>query len=190
MKRALVVGLLAVTAAACSTTRAHVRVEEAPPLEVPPVPARVIEPAPPAQPPVLEPVPDLPSSTTTEPPRRPATAKERAGTDPKPESKPESPPDASAANPPPPVPPLRTAASPEPEVAQQQVRDVLDRARKILDTIHYQGLSQERRDNYEAVKGFITEAEAALKAGNIVQAKALADRAETTAKALGGRSGK
>jgi hypothetical protein len=186
MKRALFFLLLTVSVTACSSSRAQVRIDDAPTLVVPPVPPRVIEPVPSTEPHPIEPVPDLPTTAAVDPPKSKAPTRDRNAE--KPGSKPESLPETSPAPPPQPVPPLRTSGSPVgPEIAQQQVRDVLDRARKTLSTINYEQLTQERKDNYEAAKNFITEAEAALKANNYVQAKALADRAENTAKLLSGR---
>lgn len=186
MKRALLVVLFAVSAAACASSRSQVQIEDEPTLVVPPVPPRVIEPVPSTEPQPVEPVENLPATTESPAPKRQSSARDRGAQDPKPEPKPENPPE-----PPPvsaqPVPPLRTATSPGPEVAQQQVRDVLERARKLLDSIDQNQLSKERMEAFKAAWNFIGEAEAALKTNNYVQAKALADRAEATAKALAGK---
>jgi hypothetical protein len=72
-------------------------------------------------------------------------------------------------------------------VATREVREVLERARKMLESIDTNQLSQDRKDNHKAAWNFIGEADAALKANNYVQAKALADRAENLARALTGR---
>jgi hypothetical protein len=187
MTRALLFGILALSAAACASGRPQARVEDTPTLAVPPVPPRVIEPVPATEPQAIEPVGNLPPATEPAAPKRPSPPRERGAAE-KPEPKSDTPPDSvAAANPPAPVPPLRTATSPGPEVAQQQVRDVLDRARKMLESIDTSQLSQDRKDNHKAAWNFIGEAEAALKANNHVQAKALADRAENTAKILLGR---
>jgi hypothetical protein len=183
MKRALLMMVVAV-AAACSSAKGPVRVDDTPALVVPPVPPRVIEPIPSTQPQEIEPVAELPPPPESAPPKRPA--RDRAAE--KPEPKPETPVETGAgANPPPPVPPLRTASSPVPEVATREVREVLERARKMLESIDTNQLSQDRKDNHKAAWNFIGEADAALKANNYVQAKALADRAENLARALTGR---
>ena len=54
--------LLAVLAAGCATTRAQTPAERMPALEVPPVPPRVIDPAPPLPLPQPEPVEELPTA--------------------------------------------------------------------------------------------------------------------------------
>jgi hypothetical protein len=183
MKRALLLIVVIASAAACSSAKGQVRIDDTPTLAVPPVPPRVIEPVPPAEPQELEPVPDLPPPAESTPPKK-SQARDRSAEKPKPDAAPDT---VVATNPPAPVPPLRTATSPGPEVAQQQVRDMLERARKMLESIDTNQLSQDRKDNHKAAWNFIGEAEAALKASNYVQAKALAERAEATARALVGR---
>lgn len=178
-------------AAGCSSSRAQTRIEDPPSLEVPPVPPRVIEPLPSNEPQAIEPVPELPTGPPASPPRTRPAPRDRAGTPPeaKPEAKAETPVDPAAAPPPTPapVPPLRTGGTPPgPEVAQQ-VRESLIRANEMLKLVDYQNISNERKANYEAVKNFIMGAEEALKANNLTAAKGLADRAETTAKALIGK---
>ncbi len=65
----------------------------------------------------------------------------------------------------------------------------MDRTLKLLESVDYGKLSNERKANYEAAKRFITQAEDAVKANNYVFAKSLADRAEMLAKELAGRWG-
>jgi hypothetical protein len=190
--RGAILVLLLLPVAACATAKAkapEVRV----PLEVPPPPPRVIEPLPSTEPASLEPVAELPPSTTTTTPRpRPAPQKEPNRTEPpKPENKPEATVDPTTPAPPPPttapVPPLRTPGSAEGEAANRQVKDTLDRAKKMLDSIDARGLNGDRLANYNGAKAFMQQSEDALKAANYILAKSLAERAEKIAVQLLGR---
>jgi hypothetical protein len=187
MKKLILMLALLVPAAACASARAQVQPEEHPALEVPPVPPRHIEPLP-VEPPEIELVADLPSSTPANPPRPRPNAPEpnNRSTDPKGEAKPDTPTDP-AATPPvtPPVPPLRQGTVDGPEL-ERQVRDTLERAGKMLDKVNPGSLNDERRANYEYAKSFMKQSEDEIKAKNLTSAKSLADRAETIAKLLAG----
>jgi hypothetical protein len=159
---------------------------ERPSLEVPPVPARVIEPAPlPSPPPGPEPVGDLPPASPTKP--KPQPPRDTAKPDPKVEAPP-----AEAAPPPaqpsaPAVPPLRTANTPDSNEATRQIRDINDRAMKTLNTLDYQNLSNERKAQWQNAKLLISQSEDALRASNFEFARNLAEKAERLAKELQGR---
>ena len=188
MKKLILLMLVASAAAACSSARAQTKVEDVPSLAVPPPPPRVIEPLPSTETAALEPVPDLP------PPPAPTTLRAKSPTnrdrtppEPKPEVKTEPPAEPAPAPPAAPVPPLRTAATVDGPAVAQQVRDTLSRASKILTGVDYSQLGKDSQENYNAVKNFIRQAEEQLKANNTVAAKSLAERAEDTAKLLGGR---
>ena len=182
------VGLAAAGSAACATTQAKAPVERAP-LEVPPVPPRVIEslPQPPLPPP--EPVGPLP----TAPPAnnsRPRPQPQRDAT--KPDPKGDVPPVEAPAAPvipaqQSPVPPLRTPGTPEAAEATKQIRDVNGRAQAMLDTIDYRVLDAERRAQYDNVKMFISQAEDAIKAANFEFGRNMAEKAERLAKELRSR---
>ena len=192
MKKFLLLALL-VPAAACASARAQTQPVEHPPMAVPPVPPRVIESPPAVEPPPLEPVAEMPSAPVVPPRARPPQRDPAKGnsTDPKVEAKPPDVPTDPTTQPSapvaPPVPPLRPQGSAEgPEMARQ-VRETLDRARKMLDTIDIRTLSNERKVNYDTARDFIKQAEDAITQGKVVFAKNLADRAEQVAKELGGR---
>ena len=68
----------------------------------------------------------------------------------------------------------------------RQISGTIERANKLLGSINTQALSGDRRANYDNAKSFIKQAEDALKANNLINAKSLADRAETIARALTG----
>jgi outer membrane biosynthesis protein TonB len=172
--------------AACSSRGPRV-IEEHPPLVVPPVPARTIEPPPVTLPPPVEPPVDPPPPPTVAAKPKP-TARE-----PKPEPKPEAPvetgtpPGAVAANPPPPVAPLRTPTTPVGPEAARQIREMLIRAQAILNNVDYQKLNPDRRGAYDLAKSAITSADEALKKDDLLLARSFAERAEVIAKQLEGR---
>ena len=183
---ALAALLLAAVTAACATTRAQTPADKLPPLEVPPVPPRVIGPAPPLPIPQPEPVGELP----TAPPA--ATAKPKPA--PRETQKPEPKPEATVAEQPPPqptaptptVPPLRTARTGDTAQAVRQIQDILHRANTMLNKVDYQKLTAERQKAYNQAKQFIEGAEAALRDGRFDYALELAEKAETFAKELQG----
>ena len=186
MSRALLL-LLLLPAAACASAQAKQPPIDHPSLEVPPPPPRMIEPVPSTEPPEIQPVPELPSAPATPP--RPRPRPDTKPPDAKPDAKPETPTETPATPPATasPVPPLRTPGAAEGAEAARQVRDAMDRTLKLLESVDYGKLSNERKANYEAAKRFITQAEDAVKANNYVFAKSLADRAEMLAKELAGR---
>jgi hypothetical protein len=186
----LAAGLLA---SACATTRAAAPVER-PPLEVPPVPPRIVEAAPPPDLGSFEPVADLPPekpSTPTAKPR-PSSPRDTSKTDPqKAEAKPaeplppvEAPP---AAPPPAPAPMIRTPATADPVAAERDVRGVMQKAQNGLNNVNFNGLSGQRKKAYNEAKDFLDRAEAAIKASNFEIAKELAGKAEKLANELQGR---
>ena len=179
--------LLAATllASACVTSRAAMPVER-PPLEVPPVPPRIVEPAP-APETTLEPVNELPpekpatSAARAKPPASRDTSRDtQKPPDPKPAEvipPPVEPPPAAANT----APQIRTPATVDTAAAKQQVRQTLDRAQKRLDSIDYQRLNGDGQKNYNEAKAFMERAEAAIKASNFELAKGLASNAEKLA---------
>ena len=178
---------LAAITAACATTRAQTPADKLPPLEVPPVPPRVIEPAPPLPIPLPEPVEPLPAPTapTTSKPK-PAPRETQ-----KPEQKPEAtsaelPPAQSVAPTAPAVPPLRTDRTRDTAQAERQIRDILHRVNQLLNKVDYQRLTKDRQKAYNQAKQFMEGAEAALRDGRFDYALELAEKAETFAKELQG----
>ena len=179
---ALALSALIGLSSACAATRAQTQ-EPRPPLEVPPVPPRVVEAVIPPQTPQLEPVGELPT-TPTSPPVRPRTTTPAPRGEPKPEAKtPETasePPANAAAQPTPTVPPLRTARTAD----GAQARDIISRANALLGRVDYRKLSAERRKAYDQAKHFIEGAEGAIRESRFEYALELADKAETLAKQL------
>jgi hypothetical protein len=180
--KVVLLALLVLPIGACASAKAkapEVRV----PLDVPPPPPRVIEPLPSTEP-AIEPVAELPPPTTST--SRPRPTRELNRTEPpKPETKPETTPTDPAATAPapaaPPVPPLRTPGSAEGPAATKQVREALDRAKQLLNSIDERTLNGDRLANYQQARLYVQQSEDALKNNNIIQAQRLADRAEQIA---------
>jgi outer membrane biosynthesis protein TonB len=186
MKRALLLVLLVMPVAACASAQAKTPVEK-PALDVPPVPPRIVEPLPPdvvAQP---EPVAELPAPPVPPPRRQPAReSKETAKPEPpKPEPAPVDQPAAPAPTAPM-VPPLRAPGPPAAD-ATRQVREIIDRAWKTLESIDYARLTSARQAQYDNAKQLLLQADDSLKTSNYDLAKNVADKAERIAKELQGR---
>ncbi len=190
IKKVVLLALL-LAAAGCASASAKSPADR-PALEVPPPPPRVIEPAAPveAQP---EPVGDLPAVAPAvparpRPPTREGTAREPVRTEPKPEA-PADPPQG------PPAPATQTAPESQLRIpgtgdgaeAARQVREIIDRAGKVLSTIDYRVQTDQRRKAYDEAKEFMQGAEDALKKANYVFARSLAEKAEKLARELQGR---
>jgi hypothetical protein len=174
----------------CATTRAQTPTQR-PALEVPPVPPRVIEPVLPPEPATLEPVNELPTAPSSNPPRpRPNPTRDKPS-EVKPDAKtaettPAEASQAPAAPPPQLVGPLRTPRTADGAKAEQQVRDVIGRANNLLNRVDYQKLTPERQKAYNEAKQFVAGAEAAIKDARFDIALELAEKAETYAKELQG----
>jgi hypothetical protein len=188
LARALALSALIALSSACATTRAQTQ-EPRPPLDVPPVPPRVVEAVLPPQTPQLEPVAELPT-TPTSPPVRPRPAIRDPAPREKPEAKsgetPAESPTTAAAQPTSTVPPLRTPRTADGAQAERQIRDIVGRANGLLGRVDYRKLSAERRKAYDQAKQFIEGAEEAIRDGRFEYALELADKAETLAKQLQG----
>lgn len=181
----------------CASLSARSKAPDLPPMNVPPPPPRVIEPAPE---PLPEPVAELPavppaaSSTrgnTRPPATRTAPQAESRPSDPKP-ADPQPPPqqDPPPVPQPAPLPPsaqLRTPQTADTSNAEKGVRATLDRARGLLANVDYRLLNSERKKAYDDSNRFIKESEEKLKEGNFVYAQAVANKAETLARELAGK---
>ncbi len=183
---------LVASSSGCATTKASTTKHE--PLQVPPAPPRVIAPAPepPEEGTEPEPVPPLPRASRPAP-REAAPAKSE------PKTTAETPAPAATETPAAPTPAaapgpatgaaapeLKTAGTPDDAKASRDVRDTLDRAGKLLNSIDYRALSSSSKLQYDMAKRFIEQSEDALKARNYVAAKLMAEKAETIGKELGG----
>jgi len=174
---------------ACATTRAQTPTQR-PPLEVPPVPPRVIEPVLPPEPATLEPIGELPTAPATPPRPRPNpprdTAREAKSEAKPPEAPPVEATPAPVTPPPQPVGPLRTSRTPDGAQAERQIKDTIGRANGLLAKVDYQKLSIQLQKVYNEAKQFAELAEAAIKDAKFEYALELAEKAETLARGLQG----
>ena len=176
MRPLLAIALLTL-AAGCATAKAQAPVLE--PLDVPPVPPRVIVPD------IEEVLPPAPESTASRPPAQ------RNDPPPKP---PDSTTGATTTEPPRPTDPprpvgetprVRTPQTANDEQAEREVRAIMGRAESMLKQVPYHQLSGAAQQQYQTAQRFIRQAGNALKIRNYVFARNLADKAETLARQLG-----
>jgi outer membrane biosynthesis protein TonB len=188
LRSAVLVGLVAITASACATTRAEApRERPGPPLDVPIPPPRVIAPLPVPEPPPIQPVNNIPGGTAPAP-AKPRPPKPAENTTAKPEQKSEEKTAETPAQPnPAPVPQLSIPEAGDTSKLSAETRAMIDRTRAALQKIDYGKLSEPGQKNYNDAKLFADQAEANLKANNFLEAKELAEKAERLAKALQGR---
>jgi hypothetical protein len=171
---------------ACASASATGKAADRPDLVIPPPPSHVVPITPE---PIVEPVgevPSLPSTGAPKPPARPAAPRpapdsrtEAKPGEVKPETPPETTPQPVPQPPAAPAPQLRTAESTTTQVA---VRATIDRTKSILSTVDYRQLTNVRKRAYDDAKRFLQQAEDALKGGNEVFAKGVADKADPQAK--------
>jgi len=184
MSRATLLLAILLPAAGCASAQAKAPVEPVA-LEVPSVPPRVIEPVTIAEPP---PPPRVDPTMTPAAPTPPPRPRPRAGDTAKPDPKPEVRTDPVEEVPtPPPVAPLRTGAQSNGPEVERQIKDTLSRNKTLLEGIDARSLSDDRRAALESATNSIERAQEALKAGNVVLARSLADSVDRIAKLLVGR---
>ena len=173
LRTALLIGAIGFAASGCATT--HAKAEpDAPPLDMPPPPPRVIEAADTEPPPPI-PLPEEPARRTP-----PATAR-RLPTPP-----PAAEPPKPAEEPPKPS-PLQTAPAGRESEEEQRIRAQLMHATADLNRIDYRALNADARTQYDTAKRFVTQAEDALRAKNLVFARSVADKAAALAAQLAGK---
>ena len=180
---------LAITGgSACLTGRAQ-GPSDRPALDVPPPPERVVPHVPTPEPPLpsIEPVDDIPlgikqsSPTKPKPPARPQET-------PKSDAKPETPPVTDPApQPQPAAPQLKLPENGDAGTLSRQIRDIVERTRRMLGVVNRATLQPIRQKNYDDAQSFVKQAEDALNTKNLVFAKEVAEKAERLAKDLQGR---
>src|SRR5262245_6023146 len=155
------------------------------PLDMPEPPPRIVEVhEPEAPPPILlpeEPARNTPTRPTPNPraaePARPAPAPSETPVDAaKPEELTPRPPAA-----------LQTTPTQREEAVERRILGLLRQAMNDLNRINYQNLSSDGRTQYDMAKRFVSQAEEALRAKNLVFANTMADKAATLALQLSGR---
>jgi outer membrane biosynthesis protein TonB len=167
-------------------TRAHAKVApESPALDMPVSPPREVAPSDAETP---QPVP-LPEEPARNPPSRlrpPVREQPRAEPKPPEPPKPEPPPVEPPKPEEPPKPPTllqTTPATAEGEV-ERGIRATLTRAASDLNRVDAARLNADARTQYDTAKSFIRQADAAVRAKNLVFAKNLADKAAVLAAQL------
>ena len=187
-----VVVLLAPLGSGCA--RAHAKtVPEAPALDVPTPPARIVEankieatpaaPSPPQQPEAARRPPPPP------PPRpRPAPPRQERSSDPRAEAPKAEAPAVEAPKPAEaPATNLRTRPTGAEEDVERAIHATLARATSDLNRVDYRGLNRDARTQYDTAKRFVEQADEAVRAKNLVFARNLADKAAALAAQLAGR---
>jgi len=186
--RALALVLLAAAGgAACVTTRAQTPADR-PALEVPAPPERMV-PQVPAPEPVslpIEPVEDIPVKPSSPIKPKPQPKQQEA---PKADA---AKPDATPAAEPPPAPAPATPQLKLPEtgdagVISRQIRDTIERTRRVLGQTQRGNLNSVRQKNYDEAQLFAKQAEEALNANNLALAKEFAEKAERLTKDIQNR---
>ena len=183
----LATGCALLALSGCATAHAK-SAADAPALDVPPPPPHTIEAAE-TEPPPQAAAPDEPSRRAAPPPttRRPPAPRPEPKDPPKPE-----PPATPAPEPPKPEaakpPTTQQTASADAQAKEDQlIRALLAKASDDLSRTDYRRLSADARTQYDTAKRFVTQAENALRAKNLVLARAVADKAAALAGQLPGK---
>src|SRR5262245_39284845 len=193
LKSAVVCLVLAGSVIAGGCVRAQAKVvPELPALDVPEPPPRIVEVVEIEEPPplVAEPT-EVPPPTPAKPTTPKPAAQQRA--EPKPEPpKVEvpvalEPPRPAEANRGQPAGTLQTTPAAREAELERTIRDMLTRAKSSLSRIDYAHLNGDARTQFDQARGFIRQAEDALRDKNLVFAENLADKANTLAAQLAGR---
>jgi len=179
--------LLALTiTSAC--TRAHAKTTpDSPPLDMPASPPREVEPSE-AETPQPVPLPQEPARNTPvrprpTPPRDQPRVEPARPEPPKSEPPPAEPPPKTEEPPKPPPLLQTTPATAEGEV-ERGIQATLTRANADLNRVDAARLNPDARTQYDTAKSFIRQADAAVRAKNLVFAKNLADKAAVLAAQL------
>lgn len=168
---------------ACASTPARSSVTV--PLEIPEPPPRV----------AMDPVPAVIAETLPEAPEKPPATPASQAAKPAP-----TPPASAAATPPPAGPPPAVIApepartTPPPELrpaggagltpTAAQVRDRVARAKQKLNLIDRRQLNAGKKTDYDSARRFLSQAEAAVNANNLLLAESSVEKVETLANGL------
>jgi hypothetical protein len=185
----LIAGVIgaALTVGGCSRPQPRLT-PELPALEVPPPPPRVVEAA------ETEPAPTVGVVQDTAPAPAPRP-KPVPAAPPRSEPKPEPPrvegPPADAAKPaeepPKTQPTLQTAPSQREREIEANVRRLMESATRDLQSVSPNRLNSDAKGQYESARGFLRQADEALKVRNLLLAETVADKAAKLAAELAGR---
>ena len=169
--------LLAALAAGCAKARAQT-VPDGPPLATPPPPSRVFAPL------EDEPLVSSPTETAVAPaPKvtRPPAPRPTPAENEKPAPPPTPAPAVEAPR------ELRAASLPSDPESERRITELLRIANRDLKGVDYGRLTRGGKESYDQAKGFVEEAEKALKERNFVYAQTAADKAAKLASELSGR---
>lgn len=169
--------LVSISGIACAKARANTEIVM-PELQPPPPPPRIVESF------AVEPVP-----TIVPGPFESALATPPVRTPPPPVTKPEPPkieePAVVPERPSPPAPSLTLKPGPSVQAqTEASIRTLLDRAQRDLQRVNYAALNADGRAQFDTARGFMQQANEALKAANLAFAGKLADKAATMAAIL------
>jgi hypothetical protein len=179
--------LVAGLASGCLRARARTTPSVAVPLDVPLPPPRLVEAA--EEPPQPEPL-TLPAeptrSTLPRPPRTPPVPAQQTESakppvpPPPPEEQPKEPKPAAETT-------LRTTPTQQEGELERRTRGLLLEATSNLNRTDYARLNPDAKGQYDSAKGFVRQAEDALRTKNLIFASYLADKAATLAAQLRGK---
>lgn len=173
-------------ATACSGARAQTVIVQ--PLDMPVPPPRVVEASQPEMPPPVllpeEPARANPSAVLATPPRTSEVARPAEAPRTDPVSEATKPADEAARAP---VTTLQTKPAQQGGELERRIRALLVQAGNGLNRINYQALNSDGRTQYETAKRFISQAEEAVRAKNLVFGYNLADKAAALASQLSAR---
>lgn len=178
--------LASLALAGCHRAQART-VPDSPPLDVPLPPPRLVETAE-TEPPepialIPEPARNTPSLRTTPAtqPRPEPTKPEAAKVEPVPVEPAKEEPRARALT------TLQTTPTDREGEVERRIRGLLLEATNNLNRVDYNRLNADAKGQYDSAKGFVRQAEEALRGKNLVFANYLADKAATLAAQLRGR---
>lgn len=187
--RRSVLALLPVCLVACLASgciRAQVRTTpNPPPLDVPLPPPRLVEAAEDPPPPEPLTLPAEPARSTLPRPRIPPVPAQQTESSKPPE--PPKPPEEPKEPKPPVATTLRTTPTQQEGELDRRTRGLLLEATSNLNRIDYGRLNPDAKGQYDSAKGFVRQAEDALRTKNLVFASYLADKAATLAAQLRGK---
>jgi hypothetical protein len=178
--------LVAGLASGCVRARAKARTTPAPPaLDVPLPPPRLVEAAEETPPPEPLMLPAEPARSTLPRPKTPPAPAQQteASKPPEPPKAPEEPKEVK----PPAATTLRTTPTQKEGELERRTRGLLLEATSNLNRIDYGRLNPDAKGQYDSAKGFVRQAEDALRTQNLVFASYLADKAATLAAQLRGK---
>ena len=179
--------LVAGFASGCMRARATAKITPPPPpLDVPLPPPRLVEAAEETPPPEPLTLPAEPTRSTLPRPRTPPAPAQQTESSKQPAEPPKAPEEPKEVKPPAATTLRKTPTQKEGEL-ERRTRGLLLEATSNLNRIDYGRLNPDAKGQYDSAKGFVRQAEDALRTQNLVFASYLADKAATLAAQLRGK---